>query len=109
MTLTSSPTARGQPLAQRGRIGLDAVGERVDLVEHVLAQPRHGGELHPVGDLVQAHPEPEVGRVDLELPLDGDQVRRDEQQLAAGPVEELELAEHLAGQEAEHGARPGRR
>ena len=75
-----------------------------DLVEHVLAQPRHGGELHPVGDLVQADPEPEVGRVDLELPLDGDDVRRDQQQLAARTVEELELAEHLAGQEAEHDA-----
>ena len=36
----------------------------VDLVEHVLAQPRHRGELHPVGDLVQADPEPEVARVD---------------------------------------------
>ena len=41
-------------------------------------------------------------RVDLELALDGDEVGRDQQQLPAGPVEELELAEHLAGQEAEH-------
>ena len=85
----------------RGRIGVDRVGKRAYLVLHVLAQPRHGGELHPVGHLVQAHPQPEVGRVDLELALDADQVRRDEQQLAAGTVEELELPEHLAGQEAE--------
>ena len=108
-TFTSSPTAVGQPLPQHGRVGVDGVGERRDLVEHVLAQPRHGGELHAVGDLVQADPEPEVARVDLELPLDGDQVRRDQQQLAARPVEELELAEHLAGQEADDERRPGRR
>ena len=73
----------GQPRAQLGRVGLDGGGQRVDLVEHVLAQPRDGGELHAVGDLVQAHPQPEVVRVDLELALDGDEVRRDEQQLAA--------------------------
>ena len=53
---------------------------------------------------MQADPQPEVGRVDAQLPLDPDDVRRDQQQLAAGPVEELELAQHLAGQEAEHHA-----
>ncbi len=92
-------------LAQDGGIGLDAVRQRGDLVEHVLAHPRHGAELHPVGDLVQAYPQPEVGRIDAELPLDAHHVRRDEQQLAVALVEELELPEHLAGQEAEHRAR----
>ena len=40
--------------------------QRVDLAAHVVVQPRHGGELRAVGDLVQRDPEPEVGRVDAE-------------------------------------------
>ena len=57
----------------------------------VAAQPRDGGELQLVGDLVQADPEPEVGRVDAELPLGRHDVRRDQQQPAAG-AEDLVLA-----------------
>ena len=48
----------------------------------VVGHPGHRGELHPVGLLVQAHPEPEVVRVGLELALDVDDVRRDQQQPA---------------------------
>ena len=54
----------------------------LDLAHHVLAQPRHRAELHPVGLLVQAHPEPEVARVDVQLALGRDDVRRDQQQPA---------------------------
>ncbi len=67
----------------------------------MLAHPRHGGELDPVGLLVQAHPQPEVGGVDAELALDVDDVGGDQEQPAVGGVERVELAEHLAGQEAE--------
>ena len=75
----------------------------------MVAQPRHGGELHPVGLLVQADPEPEVGGVDVELALDVDDVGRDQQQPAGRVVERVELAEHLAGEEAEQHRRPRRR
>ena len=68
------------------------------------AQPGHRGELHPVGLLVQAHPEPEVVRVDAELALDVHDVGRDQQQPAGRRVERVELAEHLAGEEAEQPA-----
>src|SRR5262249_59979058 len=61
------------------------------------------GELHPVGDLVQAYPQAEVLRVDAQLPLDRDQVRGHQHQLPVRPVEELELAQHLAGEEAQYG------
>ena len=38
-----------------------ALDQAPDSATQVVAQPRHGGELHAVGLLVQAHPEPEVG------------------------------------------------
>ena len=47
------------PRIAAGSVSIASVSA-VDLVEHVLAQPRHGGELHAVGHLVQADPEPEV-------------------------------------------------
>ena len=92
--LTSSSTPGG---AHGGR-------QRLDLGEEVVAHPRHGGELHAVGLLVQAHPQPEVARVGAELALDVDDVGGHEQQPAVGGVERVELAQHLAGQEAEQPA-----
>ena len=96
---------RGDP----ARVDVDALDELVDLALEVVAQPRHGGELDPVGLLVEADPQPEVGRVGLELALGVHDVRRDEEQpadsTASGlPGERVELAEHLAGEEAEQGA-----
>ena len=44
-------------------VRLDGVGDGLHLGEEVVAHPRDRGELHPVGLLVQADPEPEVGRV----------------------------------------------
>ncbi len=80
--------ARGAPRRPgRGRRRASRAGSTVSamplhLAEQVVAQPRDGGELHPVGLLVQAHPEPEVVRVDVELALDVDDVGRDQQQPA---------------------------
>ena len=101
---------RGQPLAHRVRVEVGRVDQRVDLGGEVAAQPRHRGELHPVGHLVQRHPQPEVGRRDPERPLGLDHVGRDQQQLPGRVGEELELPEHLAGQERQHpaGLQPGR-
>ena len=55
-------------------------GQHPERLRHVLCQPGIGGELHPVGDLVQAHPQPEVGGRDPQLTLDGDDVRIHQQQ-----------------------------
>ncbi len=82
------------------------VSESVDLADQVPAQPGHCPELHPVGLFVEAHPQPEVGRVDAELALGRDDVGCHEQEppralLAGG--EHLELAEHLRRQPREHG------
>ena len=50
------------------------------LILHVGAEPLDRGELGPVGLLVQAHPEPEVPWLDVEVPLGGDDVGGDQQQ-----------------------------
>ena len=47
--------------SSRSLVGSTVSRERVHLAEQVVAHPRHGGELHPVGLLVEADPEPEVG------------------------------------------------
>ena len=70
-----------EPLVEEA-LRLDGVGQGVELGEEVVAHPRHGGELDPVGLLVQADPEPEVVRVGVQLALDVDDVRSDEQQPA---------------------------
>ena len=91
-------------------VGLDAADDRVHLRAQVVGHPRHRGELHPVGLLVQAHPEPEVVRVGAELALDVDDVGRHQQQpavLAGTFVEGVELAEHLRAEEAQHRAQLG--
>ena len=72
-----------QHLSNDCRVQFGRVDDLGDLVIEVAAQPRHCGELHPVGFLMQANPEPEVRRIDIELTLDGNDVRRDEQQSAA--------------------------
>ena len=61
--------------ASAAGVDVGRLDEGPDLVHHVPAQPRHRTELHPVGLLVQAHPEPEVARVDAHLPLGRDDVR----------------------------------
>ena len=95
-----------EPLVEQAR-GLHGLGELADLGEQVVAHPGHRGELHPVGLLVQAHPQPEVGGVGLELALDVDDVGRDEQEAAGRVVERVELAEDLAAEEAEQPAHLG--
>ena len=104
MTLPLPPRTRlGDPLEAvvEQAAGVDRLGERLDLGEEVVAHPRDGGELHPVGLLVEADPEPEVGGVGAELALDVDDVGRHQQQPAGRLVERVELAEHLGGEEAE--------
>ena len=93
-----------QPGEHRGGIEVVAGEERVEPAAQMALQPVDGRELHAVGLLVQAHPEPEVGRVDLEFAFDGDDVRRHEQEPSGGTVGavvRIELAEHLARQERE--------
>ena len=64
----------------------------------------HRGELHAVGLLVHADPEPEVGRVDAELALDLDEVGGDQHQLGGAARGEVVLAEDLARHEGQQGA-----
>ena len=56
-------------------------------LRHVVGQPRVRAELHPVGDLVQAHPQPEVGGRHPQLTLDGDHVGIHQQQLTAAVLD----------------------
>ena len=99
-----------QHLGNDRRVQFGRVDDLGDLVIEIAAQPRHCGELHPVGFLMQADPEPEVGRIDIELTLDGNDVRCDEQQSAARCVgigareERIELAKDLRRQIAEQRA-----
>ena len=93
-------------LGQHLRVEVGGRDDLADLLVQIAPQPGHRGELHPVGLLVQADPEAEVGRVDVELALDGDDVRRHQQQptarLTVDPREErVELAEHLRREIAE--------
>ena len=79
------------------------LGQHASAPRHVLGKPRIGGELHPVGDLVQAHPQPEIGRLDPQLALDGDDVGVHQQQAAAVGGERVVLAENARGHERQHG------
>ncbi len=96
-TSTSDRDGVAQPGGHllRGAAGVD---ERSHLGQEVAPQPRYGGELGPVGHLVQAYPEPEVARRRLEPALYLDDVRRHEQQLPRVGREHLVLAEHLTRQ-----------
>ena len=87
------------------------VEELGEQAEKVPAQPRGVPELEPVGLLVQAHPQPEVGRLDAQRAFHRDHVRGDQQQpgrlherveLAEDPVRDHR--EHCSGLPAE---RPG--
>ena len=69
-------------------------------VEQVVAQPRGGGELQPMGLLVQAHPPAEVGRVDLHQPLDLHDGGGDQRQSGARS-ERVVLPQHPASQHAQ--------
>ena len=94
-----------------GGVEVDGAEELLDLAVDVVLHPGHRGELHAVGLLVQADPEPEVGPVDTELVLGMHDVGCHQQQPAgrrrmvgADPrtrVERVELSEHLRRQEAE--------
>src|SRR5215207_607629 len=95
--------------SMRSSVQLRGADNRIDLRVHVLPQPGNRGELNAVRLLVQADPEPEVGRIDLQLTLDRDDVRGNEQQPTAGltfgsGVELVELAEHLGREVAEQRA-----
>ena len=59
------------------RVGVDGVERLLDEAEVVLAEPRHAGELRPVGDLVQRQPQPELLRREGEPLLEGEHVRAD--------------------------------
>ena len=74
----TASAAAAQPVQHGRRVEVGGEQELRHLVLHVVAQPGDRGELGPVGLLVQAHPQPEVVRVDLELPLRADDVGRDE-------------------------------
>ena len=114
-----APTRSLQRLAPRPRPfhqGIDVAqqlaAEVFDLVQHVVPQPGRGGELHTVGLLVQADPEPEVRGFDVEFALHGDDVRRHQQQPPGGGGrgvlgergEGIVLAQDLAGEEGQDGA-----
>ena len=80
-------------------VGREVQGEPAGRVDDVLAQPWHCRELHPVGLLVQADPEPEVRRVDAELGLGVQHVGRHQQQAGGAVGGEVVLAQDPAGQE----------
>ena len=91
-----------------GRVELSRVDDLRDLLVEIAPQPFDRRELDSVSLLVQADPQPEVGRIHSELTLDGDDVRGDQEQAAArltvGPSagkEGVELTEHLRRQVAE--------
>ena len=102
---------RARPAPSDAVVEVGGRDEPADEAEQVVAQPRHGRELHAVGLLVQAHPQPEVARRDAQQPLDLDDVRRDQQQPALRPVgpgpERVELPEHLRRQIAQQHAHLG--
>ena len=104
---TRSPILRtASPSSSAGSVCTAPTIEPISRAQ-VVGHPRHRGELHPVGLLVQADPEPEVVRVGVQLALDVHDVGRHEQQpplLAGLLVEGVELAEHLRAEEAEHRA-----
>ena len=51
----------GDPPDDLGDVVTAVLGQHCQRLRHQAGQPRIGPELHPVGDLVQAHPHPEVG------------------------------------------------
>ena len=95
------------PATRSSGVGREVDGEGLGAGDHVVAQPRHRGELHPVGLLVHGHPAAEVGRVDLQAPLGGDDVRGDEQQARRAAGREVVLPQHLAREEGEQPAHLG--
>ena len=98
---------RAEPLQDRRRVELGGEQELGHLALHVVPQPGHRGELEPVSLLVQAHPAPEVVRVDAELAFDHDDVGGHQGEPARlltvarsgfRRQEQLVLAEHPGGQ-----------
>ena len=84
--------------------------EALDFLKHVGPEPGRRGELHPVGLLVKADPEPEIVRINVELALHGDDVRSHQQEPAGRRRfrvrgergEGIVLAQDLARQEGKH-------
>ncbi len=68
---------------QRIHVAQEIPAELLDFIEHVVPEPRRSGKLDPVGLFVQANPEAEVVRVNVEFALHGDDVRRHQQEPAA--------------------------
>ena len=100
------PRNLGKALEQLTEPQLGCLDEIPDERGEVVGEPRNRAELHPMGLLVQAHPEPEVARRHLQLPFDVHDGRGHEQQPALLPRlrEDLVLTEHLAGEPGEHRA-----
>ena len=100
-TFTSSPMPSLNRLrSAAGSVSMASVSA-VHLVEQVLPQPGHRGELNTVGDLVQADPEAEVPRVDAELRSTLTTFGATSSSWPPGAIEEVELAEHLAGEKTD--------
>ncbi len=98
------PAHGAAELRGRGLVGLGGVEEGADEVVEVVAHPRHRGELHEVGGLVDGDPQPELAGGQAQAPLDLDDVGGDEQEAPGVGGEGLELAEDARGQEREDGS-----
>ena len=72
--LRSSVATRAQHLGEAGRVPRQRAEHLGDQADEVVPQPGDGGELQPVGHLVQRQPEPELARCEAVLLLDGDDV-----------------------------------
>ena len=90
-------------LGVRGEVQRELAGR----VDHVLAQPRHGGELNAVRFLVQADPESEVRGVDADVRFGLQHVGRHEHQPGRAVGGEVVLTQDLARQEGHECARLG--
>ncbi len=61
-TVASVADQLSQPPDHLAEIFACVLGEHRERLRHVIGQPGVGPELHPVGDLVKAHPQPKIGR-----------------------------------------------
>ena len=105
--------AGGEP-RERARVDLEleAVEQLPQQGGDVRSQPRHGGELHGVGHLVEDHPVGELFALDVHAGGHRGEVRRDEQQPRGDRrVQQLQLVlpEHAPADQAEQHADLGRR
>ena len=104
----------GDPAQRRAasRFGSGSTQPRrlLDEAEEVRPQPRHAGELRPVGDLVEGQPQPELPGREGEALLEGEDVGADvvHEVLVVGVLvlddEQVVLAEHPGRHPAEQRA-----